>query len=323
MQTHVPSAQFQAYRAATPTAPYSRYAPSPPHIPITLAPRGESAGLNAYTLVPTDANLAAISLQPEELAIVARGRPQKATDNAATWNYEMRRGAQQILDYMCIGPTSVLRDHAHLKQHGITMIVLVRDAMMGTGPAPSLDKACQACGIDSYHVNVESLHQLIHNLPDIIHHLNDHMVRVHRHSLAESGTPRVGNILVACNTGNDRSAALVAAYIMAVFGASMHKVVQFIMVQRFCCTFDEDVKRMLQTWQDLLRATAAVSANNLAMEQQSPPPRPKQTHSKRRIDDALRDVDVEMDDDDGGAQFDSDRDRFIGRDTFVPFVDVD
>ncbi|KAJ2977681.1 hypothetical protein NQ176_g4235 [Zarea fungicola] len=69
---------------------------------------------------------------------------------------------------------------------------------------------------------------------------------------------------------------------------------------------------------------APVSANNLAMEQQQPPTPHKQTHSKRRLDDALRDVDVDMDDQDGGgAQLDSDRDRFIGRDTFVPFVDMD
>ncbi|KAJ6787741.1 hypothetical protein PWT90_04000 [Aphanocladium album] len=309
MQNPGLAAPTPSHRATTPTAPYSRRPPSPPYITIPHLPRHE-LGRNAYTVAPSETNLNAIQLSKDDLAIVTRGKAQVAADMASTWNYEMRREAQSILDYMYIGPTSILRDHTFLKEKNISLAVIVRDSRMGSVPLLSVEKACTACNIEPYYINIENLYHLIHSFPEIIYNLNAHMIKVHNQSLAATGTPRTGSILMTCDTGNDRSAAIVAAYIMAVFGASMHKTVQFVNVQRFCCTFEEDIKRILQTWEDLLQAKADVSANQASLQNMA-----QRQKSKRGVDD--------MDMDEGGARLDSDMDRFVGRDAFAPFMDME
>lgn len=307
-------------RASTPTAPYSRRPPSPPYIAIPLAPRSE-AGLYAYTVIPSEKNLAAIRCTKEQVDIITRDKAQMAKDFAATWNYEQRRDAQPILDYISIGPVSIVRNHDWVRQHNVTMVVVVRDARMAATRLLSVDKASEACAFEYYYVNVESWFRLIHDLPEIIHNLNSHMLRVHNtplpHGSPPDAPPRVGNILVTCDTGNDRSAAIVAAYIMAMFSTTMFKAVQFISIQRFCCTFDEEIKRMLQTWEDILRAKAFVSAHadNATTQATS-----QIRNSKRGVDDMMA-VDCDMDD--GGVRLDSDVDRFVGRETFVPFMDTE
>ncbi|KAJ3483500.1 hypothetical protein NLG97_g7293 [Lecanicillium saksenae] len=232
-----------------------------------------------------------------------------ATDLAAIWNYELRREAQSILDYMYIGPTSIVRDHAYLRDKGITLVVIVRDARMGSMSLLSVEKACAACNMESYYINVENLYHLIHNLPEMIYNLNAHMIKVHNQSQAATGAPRLGKILMTCDTGNDRSAAIAAAYIMAVYGASMHKTVQFVSIQRFCCTFDEDIKRILQTWEDLLKAKADVYASHTTALNTAPQPK-----SKRGVED--------MDMEEGGVRLDGDSERFVGREAFAPFIDT-
>ncbi|EJP62970.1 dual specificity phosphatase [Beauveria bassiana ARSEF 2860] len=312
MQNAGLSAPSAIQRSTTPSAPYSRRPPSPPYIPIPHAPRHE-AGQYAYTVAPCEANLAASRLTREQLFIITRGKAQTATDMAATWTYEQRREAQQILDYMCIGPTSIARDETYLRNNNISLVVIVRDARMSDTRLLGVDKACDACNISPYYVNIGDLFDLIRTLPEIFYIFNMHMIGVHTQTRdAATGEARVGNILVTCDSGNDRSAAVVAAYIMAVYGASMAKAVQFVSIQRFCCTFDEDVKRILQTWEDLLRAQAAVSANQVATQYTVQPKK-----NKRCVDDMV-DADMDLED-----LLNSDRERFMERKAFAPFVDME
>ena len=118
-----------------------------------------------------------------------------------------------------------------------------------------------------------------------------------------------GKVLITCETGNDRSAALAAAYIMAVFGKDMITAVQFISIQRFCCTFDEDIKRKLQSWEDILRARSQVASHATTPQ--------NAMHTKRHIEDCSNEEDVDVRD-----SFTLDHDRFEGRGAFVPFVDM-
>lgn len=300
-------------RAATPTAPYSLRPPSPPSITIPIVPRHEG-GSELYTVTPSPDNLGAIELTTEELDIVTRGEPQKAVDLAATWSYEQRREAQSILDYLYVGPTRVVRDQAYLEKNDISMIIVVRDARMGPGGLRSVDQACEASGIEPYYVSLQNLQDFIHRLPDFIRRLNVHMLRLHYERQPATTVPRRGRILITCDTGNDTSAALAAAYIMAVFGTTMHQAVQFISIQRFCCTFDEETKRMLQAWEDILAAGAAVVAGNRMTASQHSAPKQKRGH------DAMMDADPNMP---GGGMSDiSDMERFSGRAAFAPFADV-
>ncbi len=305
----------QPHRSVTQAGPYSDRAPSPPYITLHSHAMGShEAGQDAYTLWPCVANLSALRLTREELRILTRDQPQVASDGAGSWMYEQRRGPQPVLDYMSIGPTSSIRDHEYLRQNNISMIVVVRDARMVNMPSLSVTKACEEFNIEASFVNVDienPLH-LIRELPEIIFNLNSHMINLHNRSQAETGVPRTGHILVTCDSGNDRSAAVVAAYIMAVYGASMHKAAQFLHRRRFSCNFDEGAKRMLQTWEELLLAQAAVEADQQATQRRAEPPK-----SKRRLDDMLvPDIFVE-----GGTTCVSyDEDRFQER-RFAPFKD--
>ncbi|OAR00110.1 hypothetical protein LLEC1_06791 [Akanthomyces lecanii] len=303
----------QAHRTVTPAGPYSEGAPSVPY--ITLLPMGSSeAGEDPYTVKPCPANLSALRLTREELRIVTRDQPQVASDGAGSWMYEQRRGLQPVLDYISIGPTSGIRDHDYLRQNSISMIMVIRDGRMANMPALSVTKACEKFQIEASFVNVdiENPLNLIRELPEIIFKLNSHMINLHNQSKAEEGVPRAGHILVTCDSGNDRSAAVVAAYIMAVYGASIHKTAQFLHRRRFSCSFDEETKRMLQTWEELLLAQAAVGGDQQNAQRWAQPPK-----SKRRLDDMLvPGFSVEG----GTACVSTDADRFRER-SFAPFRD--
>ncbi|KAF3766791.1 hypothetical protein M406DRAFT_321363 [Cryphonectria parasitica EP155] len=110
---------------------------------------------------------------------------------------------------------------------------------------------------------------------------------------------------------------------MAMFGRSMVQALQFVSAQRFCCTFDEDTKYRLQSFEDLLHAQQMTmrasqvqeqhglnSSRQLAGQQESAPSR------KRGIEDTM-DEDEEMDD------FAMDMGRYENRSAFAPFIQGD
>ncbi|KAF4462318.1 fmi2 [Fusarium albosuccineum] len=301
---------------AVPAAPYSRRAPSPPfiHIPPTGHANDSVPGL-----MPSYENVDPSQLTARDVEIITQNVTQFATDRATDWSYEQRRDAQQVLDFLYLGPNSVARDHAFLERVGITMMLVVRDRRMASIQLQSVEKAARALNIAVHYVDIGGNDEIIRALPDTIRAINDHLLAIY-HSQARSksqdgklivdpSTFRRGKVLFACETGNDRSAAVAAAYIMAVFGKDMVTTVQFICVQRFCCCFDEDIKRKLQSWEDILRARSQVAAQT-AMPQQG-------MHAKRHIEDFM---DTDMDE--MKDEWTEDRDRFQGRQAFVPFVDM-
>ncbi len=184
--------------------------------------------------------------------------------------------------------------------------------------AARLTRASEALGLQVYYVNIDGLHQLIHCLPEVTRELNNHLLQVCQGNQAfAAGGGRHGKILVTCDTGNDRSAAVVCAYIMTLFGNDMLTTLQFVSIQRFCCTFDEDIKRMLQTYGDILRAKAAVAADQRSIRQYNLPSTTQNT--KRGFESTL---DVDMDSAEVG-DLNADLLRFNGRKSFAPFADVD
>ncbi|KAL4728884.1 hypothetical protein ACLX1H_003285 [Fusarium chlamydosporum] len=247
---------------AMPSAPYTRRAPSPPfiHIPST----GQCGAIEVPNLMPSYENVDPSQLTAQDVAIITRNMKQIATDRAADWSYEQRREAQKLVDFLYLGPNSVAKDHDWLRQEGITMFLVARDSRMGGMKLNGVEKAAKALGIVVEYVDLEGYDKLITSFSVVIRAINDHLLSIyHRQTkeVTEDGEMVVdpsnfhrGKVLITCETGNDRSAALAAAYIMAVFGKDMITAVQFINIQRFCCSFDEDVKRKLQSWEDILRA---------------------------------------------------------------------
>lgn len=276
-------------------------------------------------------------LSAEDIRIITNNNmTQVAEDQSAKWEYESRRKAQQILDYLYLGPSSVVRDHSWLQREGITMIMVVRDARMARARLLSVDKASRELGIAAEYVDLTGPHEYVNIFPAVIKKINVHVVSVYRSQLASAEGLRHdqmalnpeniqrGKVLVVCETGNERSAVVVAAYIMAVFNQDMVAAMQFVGIQRFCVSFDEDNKRILQSWEDILQAQRSVG-QALRSESAAQPnpsqhaslnPQPTQK-AKRRIDETYGEEATDLD-----ANFVLDRDRYTDRGAFAPFVDV-
>ncbi|GAW11897.1 hypothetical protein ANO14919_012500 [Xylariales sp. No.14919] len=324
----MPSPTLSYHRMAQPTTAYTKRAPSPPT--ILIPPTRWDLPMK---VVPSYANVNTASLNREDLGVITQNALELVgADSAMNWTYESRRDAHPILDYLYLGPSSIARNREWLREHGITMILAARDVRHAGLNIMAFDKLAQEMGIEARYVDVSGYHELIRAFPSTVQMINDHMLRIYREQAVETSDSNVqngtmvidkttfnrGRVLLFCETGNDRSAALASAYLMAVFGMSTVQVCQFIMYKRFCVTLAEELKQTLRAYEDILLAERTVHQQELQ--------RSGLTHSvpkkaKRRFDETL-----DVDGDDGMTGMDpyqsSDRDRFLGRTNFVPFIDA-
>ena len=347
--------QTTDYYAAT--AEYTQRPPSPPFIHI---PTRNMLPNRMQLLAPTDFyGVDMGELDPQELALVL-GSPKLQKEYCIDqWHYELRRQAQPILDFLFLGPSSSARDVQFLSNNGITMVLGARDPRLAAVRLRKIEQELVKLGIPINYVDVGTPGALIKSFEDAIKIINQHLVDVYRaqksqlggadaagnmdvdsHEPSCDGNPnmRRGKVLVFCETGNDRSAAVVAAYIMAIFRVNLVAAVQFVQGSRFCSIFDEETKQMLATYQGLLEAkrqtaraaspaaaatavTPSVSSSSVAavVNLQAPlaAPEPRR-HTKRGLIETMDEEDIAMSD--MGGSGDMDRDRYVGR-NFAPFID--
>ncbi|KAH0433214.1 putative dual specificity protein phosphatase 3 [Colletotrichum kahawae] len=303
------------------TAPWSQRPPSPPYIPIPLT---FSKGADS-ALLPSFDNVDSMHLTSDDLSIITRNVKQTITDRSVGWNYEARRQAQPILDFLYLGPLSIARDANWLAQNGISMIIVSRFSQAAR--FMSVDKAALSLGIKVEYLDVADNFQLVRGFPEVVRKINNHLLEVYHAQALErqdgqmvidSDNFKGGKVLVVCETGNDRSAFIVAAYIMTVYGKPMIPSVQFVSVQRFSVNFDEESKRMLRAYEDLLDAQRIVSDATRHI------PRAGQNDGRQK--GGKRGIEATLDEDDrmegdGYDGFVVDRERYEDRAKFVPFVD--
>jgi serine/threonine/tyrosine-interacting protein len=314
-----------------PTASFSFRPPSPPFISI---PNAFSVGMSAMHLVPTFDHIDSCHLAAGDLEKITGNKTQIARDKSGCWSYGERRNAQAVVDFLYLGPLSVVKDQEWLRSEGITMILVARDARVAKFRNRTVEKAAEALGIEVEYVDVAGYHELISTFNGTVKTINDHLLSVYRNQavslqgiqvqpgqmVIDGDKAKHGKVLVVCETGNDRSAYVVAAYLMALYGHDMATAVQFIGIQRFCVNFDEDSKRILQSWEDILQARKSVG---VALRSQTTSPMPPtavdqpRTTTKRRIMETYDEEDVDV-----GGDFVLDRERYMGRESFVPFIDV-
>jgi len=289
-------------------------------------------------IVPTFDGLDPGTLTEEDLHIITNNDAQIADDRSAMWTYEMRHQAQRILDYLYLGPRTVVKDTAWLRDTGITMIVLVHDNGFGHLLKGFADKFTAGLDIETLLIPVAATHHLTASFNNITRAINQNLLSVYRQQAAGAGNAagtmaidndaKRGKVLITCQTGNDRATVVAAAYIMSVFGVGMVDAVNFITAQRFCSNFDEEAKRSLCAWEAILSARRDVHRAKTpvpgegsvsgGVEQLAVPP--QGNGKKRRIEDTRDDDDMDMDDVSAGGNMDSD--RYLGRSDFAPFVDV-
>ena len=357
--------EFSLQTTAFPTAPYSSRAPSPPyiHVPPPLHPNlanadtlhtttthhhhhpnGTTLTNGGATTTTTDTNDILMTIHPSpaavhttglslaELAtITGGGEPQRA--RASVWVYEARRAAQAVLSYLYLGPASAAKDRAFLQREGITMVLCARDARFGTAGGVAgiggmlvggARRAVEGMGIAVEGIDIADGRELVGVFSVAARVVNEHVLGL----AAREG--RRGKVLVVCETGNGRSAAVVAAYLMAMYGLGIVQAVQFMQLQRFCVALGDDFKFQLATYEDILRARGDVGVMSYQQQQQQPQAQQQQLgglgrgqggggNVKRRIEQTREEVGEEGD---GDMVMEMDHERYASR-NFAPFVDRD
>ncbi|KAL1795942.1 hypothetical protein ACET3X_006166 [Alternaria dauci] len=242
------------------------------------------------------------------------------------WAYERRRQAQMILPWLYLGPMLAAKDKAFLEREGITMVLAVR--AQANSMSGAMQAATQVC-MEVASIETPSFYSLTSKFPDATRIINSHIARLRQHSLQTTGHATLGKVLVFCESGNEKSAAVVAAYLMQTLNNIDHiKAMQVCQAQRFCVNFDDVLKNILRSYWDILLARRSIAASYAQAPHQNglsngsgQPGLPSLSFSsskqKRGIDDT-RDGDDDMNMESGMDA--SDMLRFTGRDV-TPFHD--
>ncbi len=258
--------------------------------------------------------------------------------NMLDWKYEWRRKAQQILPFMYLGPIGSMKDREYLKQEGITMLLAVRNTSSAHAKLLDAGKTAADLGIQYQTIDVAGNPELIAAFPRAINIINSHLSEIYStqqtsSSLTHTGEsdsatsrPAAGKVLVYCESGNERSAGVVAAYLMAMYHLSITDAVQIVQGQRFCACFDDSLKYLLQSYQTILEAKRDVARSsrstpyvtqkeNISTNDSRGDKRAAGGKKGKRMLDETYDKDTKMED--GYDQMDLD--RFEQRQAFAPF----
>lgn len=218
------------------------------------------------------------------------------------------------------------------------MVLAVRNTMSAQAKLLG-SKAATDLGIETQTLDVAGNQELIAAFPRGIQIVNAHLSAMYhaQQSRLLEGTTSVqnvsssapGKVLVYCESGNERSASFVAAYLMAMYSMRLLKAIQIVQAQRFCVAFDDPSKILLQTYEAILQARRDVFEADADLSTQatagpvsnSGPCTGRQTasklkRSKRTLDDAYEDgMDVD------GDERCQDGDGFEARGGYAPFHD--
>lgn len=314
---------------------YSYRVPTPPRI-VVPPPSINAATASNFALAA-----------PRNHPVLSRfSYDSMTTSSLLEWTYERRRDAQPILPFLYLGPLNAAKDRSFLQREGITMMLGIHQKRSFQSKIMSVAlRVANELGIQQATVDLTSDRELVGLFPTINHMVNQHLLHIHQLHLASHGTqPSMGKVLLFCESGNERSAAATAAYLMETHdNVDYIRAMQTVQGQRFCVNFDDGIKRLLQSYWDILEARRDVlhadshrgninsnsnsngnsnsndndngnsnsnsNSNNTAL----PAPHPPRT-TKRTLD---RDSDDDMDMDSSGQ----DAERFRGR-AFAPFVDM-
>ncbi|MCJ1413945.1 hypothetical protein MMC32_000270 [Xylographa parallela] len=321
---------------------WSYRVPSPPRV-IVPPPQANGAGFpDVHIGVGGHADFESNGFANSEFlkTVTYASGDTTSVDSMLNWRYEERRMAQKILPFLYLGPLSIARDLDFLKREQITMIIAVRNTEAARANLLH-SKAALSLGIESCTIDVTGNQELIAAFPRAIAAINTHLSNAYKKQqqrnaeLWSQGQPiqtsLPGRVLVFCETGNERSATVVAAYIMAMFCMDLIPAIQLIQAQRFCVSFDDSLRFLLQSYAAILRAKRDVAksrADSIAFTESNNTRNQQQLSSdaateeragvsfKRTLDESYED-DMEMD----GADNVRDDDRFERRDEFAPFLD--
>ncbi|KAJ5291672.1 hypothetical protein N7478_000923 [Penicillium angulare] len=255
------------------------------------------------------------------------------------WAYEMRREAQLILPFLALGPSSCLRDREYLRTQGFTLLLGVRNTLSAHARLVSGEMAAAELGIQADTIDVMDNQELISAFPRAIRRINNHLAGCDVSNGFMNMNMNTGDmiisdnqnqnqsekkkILVFCETGNERSAGVIIAYIMAMLNQDAMSATRMIQQHRFCVSIEEPLKRILNAFESILAAKRDVEkARRMAVSSSAPslapPPVPAVLLAKKRSFQVRQEEDAAMD---GGMDMDMDDDSMVDRKPIAPFQD--
>ncbi|KAK2839246.1 hypothetical protein FQN49_006331 [Arthroderma sp. PD_2] len=178
--------------------------------------------------------------------------------HCSDWTYEQRRTAQEVLPFLYLGPATITRDKDFLLNEGITLLLAIRDRNRVQALTVNGDKTAADLGIESDFLEVSDAQELISQFPNVIRRINNHICPcpVHR---ALDGRQR--KVLVFCDTGNEKSACIVAVYLMAMYHARAIAAASHVQVRRLCTNLGVTFGSILTSFESILDAQKAVVRN--------------------------------------------------------------
>ncbi|KAL8894907.1 MAG: hypothetical protein Q9207_008369 [Kuettlingeria erythrocarpa] len=303
---------------------WSYRVPSPPRLIIPPAPLNRKGAPDVHIRPSNNHKFDASGFSNTEFLSTVIYGDCSANAPIHEWKYEHRWNAQIILPFLFLGPISAARSHDFLRQNGITMLLAVRDSKSAHARLLG-SKAALELGITLATVDTAGHQELIAAFPRGVEIINSHLSALYQRSqntpaLTKASPP--GKVLVFCESGNERSAAMVVAYIMAMYSMDVVQAIQFVHAQRFAVAFDDATKRLLQSYHAILSAKRDVYRSQQASAN---PARGRLAEgstgisrklSKRTLDDVYDDAD-DMEVDWDGARADPMYEKRAG---FAPFL---
>lgn len=316
----------------SPAQQYTFRVPSPPRI-IVPPPHLNSSGIPDLNLVQdTSMEYDSSGFSNADFLSAIKYPNFITSNNMLEWKYEQRRSAQKILPFLYLGPMSAAKDKVFLEREGITMVLAVRNTLSAQAKLLG-SRAAQELGLEVIWIDVAGNQELIAAFPRGIEVINTHLSKMfhvqqaHPTSAEKEETSIPGKVLLFCESGNERSATMAAAYIMAMYKKDLQTALQIVQAQRFCVAYDDSLRNLLQTYDIILRAKrdihqAAIATQDVRLrggegiERRGGESTQQSRRGKRTFDDAQEDdMDIDMD----GGQGQMDAARFEQREGLAPF----
>ncbi|XP_011301000.1 serine/threonine/tyrosine-interacting protein [Fopius arisanus] len=156
------------------------------------------------------------------------------------WSYTMRRSMQEVIPGLYLGPYSAASRSKlpELQELGITHIVCVRQDIEANFIKPNFPDKFKYLVLNIADVATENI---IQHFPTV-------------KSFIDEGLSSQGHVLVHGNAGISRSAALVLAYVMQMYGLSHTRAYALVQQRRFCINPNEGFMAQLREYEPIYQA---------------------------------------------------------------------
>ncbi|XP_063978094.1 serine/threonine/tyrosine-interacting protein-like isoform X2 [Diachasmimorpha longicaudata] len=169
------------------------------------------------------------------------------------WTYTMRRSMQEVIPGLYLGPySSASRSKLlELRELGITHIICVRQDIEAHFIKPNFP---------------DQFKYLVLNIADVAtENIIQHFPTVKK--FIDEGLNSQGHVLVHGNAGISRSAALVLAYVMQMYGLSHTRAYALVQQRRFCINPNEGFMTQLKEYEPIYQAQRTTSNNQTISRQ--------------------------------------------------------